>query len=267
MYNKQPMNGTVVSLDPPTSGYGNSVLDSSSRKFFRELIDERDARVQATDSLWAKLNEVLAWIRDREAKEDAELWNKCRGVATNDMQAITNQLGPYGGPSRKELGAVEDSARTLILERKCSDMEEKLDTLGKDVHQKINVAGTEMRQHIDALVKDMRHQTSSQVAAFEKLNIRGDDSKHDLPGSNNELGTVFAEIQQQFKDLDQGHTKLSKDVTSIQSWLEASFPLSVVRASRVAILSLDLSPLERQTALTQLEAKERLLTVEMEKLC
>merc|ERR1712039_218786 len=101
--------------------------------------------------------------------------------------------------------------------------------------------------------------------AVEQVKVGVDNSSRSSTDQD-ALDRALAEMQQQFKDVDEAHKKLSKDINSIQAWLEASFPLSVVRASRVAILSLDLTAPERQTALQQLETKEKMLMAEMEKL-
>merc|ERR1719221_1587759 len=145
-------------------------------------------------------------------------------------------------------------------------MQERLDLLDKEIRQKMVKAETQMREHVDILVAEVRTDMSRQGhSRVEQVKVGVDNSSRPSP-DNGALDRALLEMQQQFKDVDSAHAKLSKDINSIQAWLEASFPLSVVRASRVAILSLDLTAPERQTALSQLESKEKMLTAEMEKL-
>merc|ERR1712039_363621 len=137
--------------------------------------------------------------------------------------------------------------------------------MGQDRVEQAKVQQAQQVQQVQDRVEQAKVQQAQQVQQVQAAALEKDNSRAPSPG-NDALDKALAEMQQQFKDVDCAHTKLSKDINSIQAWLEASFPLSVVRASRVAILSLDLTTQERQTALAQLETKEKQLTAEMERL-
>lgn len=248
------------------------VMTTTERQLSRQFLEFRDERVSSEQHIWAKLDELTNSVRDLYSRSEKDQWNK--GMR---QPAIANSAVD---------GAEVSSNLLEILRSQVTGLKDEVAVQHSAIEQFVT-AERDIRRILEKFVprltqiEDSVARVSDQVVANLQRTVVSPDAAGTHQGNLDmakPLQDIFHKLVEQdalindcravVSTFEQQVTKQAADMSCTRSLLteiQIQSPLHAVRASRIALRSMELSKEERQAALKSLESKEEAIRVDIDK--